>query len=265
MRKTLLTLGGGAAAVVCLGAAAAPAAPVTFNPDVTAAYSQPCCDGGSGGGADELVNGVLTDGSGWANNGRDFGNVAVMELANPTGAGTGTDLVFSIISGGYGDHTLGRFRISATTDPNSAYGDGSNNAGDGAGTLNANWTPLDLTVVSSTGANSAAGTYDQNGPVLTAQGDKSLLASGSDAAGTSPEYARYVLSASAPFGGITGFRLEALTDPSLGAGHGPGFRSVNGNFVVVEFAADATAVPEPAALSLLGLGGLLALRRRAKA
>jgi len=39
-----------------------------------------------------------------------------------------------MISGGYGTHTLGRFRILATADSNATYGDGNNNAGVGAAT-----------------------------------------------------------------------------------------------------------------------------------
>ncbi len=58
--------------------------------------------------------------------------------------------------------------------------------------------------------------------------DNSLLATGS-----SPPISTYSISAKTKLKGITGFRLEALTDPNLPA-YGPG-RSDNGNFVLSEF------------------------------
>lgn len=240
-----------AAAAAGLWAASAPvhADPVVFNPDATAVFSQPCCGGG---GPDEMVNGSFADGTGWANAG-NLGNpnTAVMELSAPTPAAPATDLSFQIISGGYGHHTIGSFRVSVTQDANATYGDGLNDGGDVA----ANWVEVPLTVVSSLGGGSAAGPFNQTGPTLTPQGDNRVLASGAN-----PEYAKYALAGQVPFGGITGIRLETIPDPSLPAGASG--RGDNGNYVIVEFAADATPVPEPAALSLLGLGGLMALGRR---
>ena len=76
----------------------------------------------------------------------------------------------------------------------------------------------------------------------------------------------YTIEAMTTLTGITGFRLEALFDTSLPLG-GPG-RANNGNFVLTEFTVDAAPVPEPAAcasLSVLGLAGFAAWRRRSAA
>lgn len=62
--------------------------------------------------------------------------------------------------------------------------------------------------------------------------DNSLLATGS-----SPPISIYSATVKTKLKGITGFRLEALTDPNLPAG-GPG-RADNGNFVLTEFRVEA--------------------------
>jgi hypothetical protein len=66
-----------------------------------------------------------------------------------------------------------------------------------------------------------------NGAVLTKQADGSLLASGKN---PSPQV--YTVTATTKLEGITAFRLEAITDPSLPE-KGPG-RAPNGNFVLNE-------------------------------
>src|SRR5690606_1087435 len=73
----------------------------------------------------------------------------------------------------------------------------------------------------------------------------------------------YIIKASTWISGITGFRLEAIQDPSLPV-NGPGLSNGNGNFVVSEFTVLATRidVPEPASAALLGMAGLALLRRR---
>ena len=58
--------------------------------------------------------------------------------------------------------------------------------------------------------------------------DQSILVSGPN-----PEDSEYTIIAEVPFGGITGIKLEVLTDTSL-PGNGPG-RANNGNFVLNEF------------------------------
>jgi hypothetical protein len=79
------------------------------------------------------------------------------------------------------------------------------------------WTVLEPASFKSTG-----------GATLTKQPDGSLLASGKN-----PFPEKYTVTASTPVTGITGIRLEVLSDPSLPA-KGPG-RAPNGNFVLNEF------------------------------
>jgi PEP-CTERM motif len=140
-------------------------------------------------------------------------------------------------------HLLGRFRLSVTTDDRSTYADGLPVGGN----VTANWRALrDLSV---------------EGPqemTFSELADDSVLAGGIVAA-----QGLYEVSAVTNLSGITGIRLEALTDPSLPHGGGPGF-AANGNFVLSEIQLDAAPVPEPAALlmALIGLAALgLALRR----
>ncbi len=86
------------------------------------------------------------------------------------------------------------------------------------------WRPLTPTECSSA-----------KGATLTVEADKSVLASGQNVA-----YDTYTLTATTPLTGITGFRLEALPDPSL-PGDGPG-RAVNGNFALMRFRVAAQPV-----------------------
>jgi hypothetical protein len=63
--------------------------------------------------------------------------------------------------------------------------------------------------------------------------DNSLLATGSNPSGS-----EYTVTAKTNLKGITGFRLEALTDPNLPY-YGPG-RADNGNFVLTEFTVEVS-------------------------
>jgi hypothetical protein len=86
------------------------------------------------------------------------------------------------------------------------------------------WTVLDPATMKSAG-----------GAVLTKQADGSILPSGKN-----PFPETYTVTAGTKLTGITGLRLEVLTDPSMPA-QGPG-RAPNGNFVLNEF--KVTAGPE---------------------
>jgi hypothetical protein len=119
-------------------------------------------------------------------------------------------------------HTLGKFRISVTTDPRDTFADGLSRDGD----VTANW--IELTPITATAS---------DGTTLTINGDNSILASGAN-----PNTSVYTVIAVSPLLKVTGFRLEALADPSLPT-DGPG-RYANGNFVLTEFQVEAVAEPE---------------------
>ena len=213
-----------------------PGGPVTFqNP--AAILSQ------GGFPVSALIDGNVTPsvgGTGWANSGLGD-NTAVLETTlNITGP---NHLTFEIVSGGFGVHTLGRFRLSVTSDDRTTFADGLANGGD----VIANWTVLDITGAKSSNA----------GTILTELGDGSILASGGVA-----EVETYTLNAFFA-GTITGVRLEAIEDASFPFS-GPG-RASNGNFVVLELRMSAIEIPEPASASLLLLGAAGLLRRRQRA
>jgi hypothetical protein len=126
-------------------------------------------------------------------------------------------------------HTLGRFRLSYTTDDRSTFADGLLVGGD----VSANWVVIN-----------PSWAYSQTGEQFTKLADLSLLVSGG-----ANEYPTYMVGASLSAAGITGFRLEALKDPSLPYG-GPGRQIVNGNFQLSEF----VVVPEPVSLVFLIAG-----------
>jgi hypothetical protein len=124
-----------------------------------------------------------------------------------------------------GAHNIGRFRLSYTTDDRSTFADGLNSGGD----VTANWTVLSGATITSTG--------DETFTVL---GDNSILVSGNNPATTV-----YSVSFSGSFSGITGIRLEALSDGSLPYG-GPG-RQANGNLTLTEITLYATAPTDASA------------------
>jgi mono/diheme cytochrome c family protein len=100
--------------------------------------------------------------------------------------------------------------------------------GDEMKALPRNWTVLDpVTYYGSVGAK-----FDK-------LDDHSLLA-----AGSVPPFSAYYITAKTDLTNITGFRLEALTDPNLPAS-GPG-RAANGNFVLTEFTVEAAPAPATA-------------------
>jgi hypothetical protein len=203
---------------------------------------------------DAAVDGNLTvSAGGWAMSGVETNNTAVWETASDTAFGDFTDFTFNIFSGGYGNHTLGKFRISVTTADRSLFADGNDNFGfasPGVGTeTGVTWTPLIPTTV--TGNNPLT--------TFTIGGGGEVLVGG-----TLQDPDTYVVTGTLFLSGITGIKLEALLDATLPE-NGPG-RAVNGNFVLIEFSGDAIATiipaPEPSTAALLGVGTLLMMRRR---
>lgn len=90
----------------------------------------------------------------------------------------------------------------------------------------AEWFPL-----------TAASTASTNKAVLTPQADRSIAASGNADKGV------YTVTVKTSLKNITGFRLEALSDPKLPS-KGPGL-APNGNFVLTEFEIFAAAAEKP--------------------
>lgn len=245
----------GVASVVCCCAGffapCADAVPMVFQQG-TAQLSQ------GGFSPDEAVDGSTTPtADGWAMNGTETDNTAVWETATDTGEATYTDLTFNLLSGGYGNHLLGSFRISVTNADRSLFANGNDNFGfasPGVGTeTGVTWTPLLPTSV--TGTN--------GGTTFSVDGSGQIVVGG-----TLQDPDTYTVVGSVNFGGITGVRLETLLDASLPT-NGPGRAPSNGNFVLIEFTGDANAVivpiPEPSTGLLLGLGIVVVARRRRQA
>ena len=195
----------------------------------------------------KTINGTNSDDLGWAiypNNG--VAQTGVFETVSNVNLASGNMLTFTITQTHSNlGHTLGRFRLSATTDDRNEFADGLQSGGD----VTANWQILKPDSFSTA-----------NGTTLTQQADFSLLASGPN-----PGTDIYTVNTTTNLVGITGFRLEAIPDASLPSG-GSG-RFSNGNFVVSEFAVSITPVPAPNALltALIGVvPGAMLLRRRRK-
>jgi VCBS repeat-containing protein len=145
-------------------------------------------------------------------------NVFVAEtVADVNPNGKQTLLTFNITSGDFGNHNLGNIRLSVTTDDRNSFANGAANGG----AVAANWTQLTPLSVTTSGTST-----------FTIRPDNTILAGGA-----AQERETYTIRALTNLANITGFRLEALEDPSL-PGSGPG-RPANGNFVVQEFAVDA--------------------------
>lgn len=177
----------------------------------------------SGWNASLVTDGVTNDSAGWAvydfGRGGAFPETLVMETENNIGFATGSVLTFELYHVNHNPQSgLGRFRISYTTDSRESFADGLDTGGD----VTATWTVL-----------SPAMAYGTDGVTLSIQSDGSVLV-----AGENPSKTVYTISAEVDAQNITGFRLEALEDPTLPAS-GPG-RSPNGNFVLTEFTASIT-------------------------
>lgn len=147
-----------------------------------------------------------------------------------------------------GQHLLGRFRLSITTDDRSTFADGLDSGGD----VTANWTVLTTPQVSSV-----------PGMTFTVQPDNSILVGG-----TIPNTATYEIDYNGSFSGVTGVRLEVMEHPSLPF-NGPGTQPAAGNLVLTELEMQPyldvpASGPWTSSLLILVLsvGAVFALRRR---
>jgi murein DD-endopeptidase MepM/ murein hydrolase activator NlpD len=162
---------------------------------------------------DRVTNGV----AGWFGASNGGPATLVFQPERDLGFTNGTMFTFTLFQGTSAsarpNFHLGRFRLSVTTDDRRTYAGGQFSVDRVA----ASWTVLEP--YQATAA---------NGTTLTAQPDFSLLANG----GAGAVDTTYTITAYTSLTRITGFRLEALTDPGLPNG-GPG-RAANGAFHLQE-------------------------------
>jgi hypothetical protein len=149
------------------------------------------------------TDGILAD-RGWAVARFDgFGGTnsetAVWETAADLSADNLTFVMYFFADLG---HLLGRFRFSITTDDRSTFADNLPIGGD----VDASWVVLANPIVSGPA-----------GMSFTTLADESLLAGG-----VVPDQGIYTVSYFTAVQGVTGIRLEALEDPTLPGGNGPG-------------------------------------------
>ncbi len=128
-------------------------------------------------------------------------------------------------------HTLGAFRVSVTTASRSTFADGLATGGNlGSSGI---WTTMIPIRATATG-----------GATLNVRADRTILAGG-----TNPSSSVYTVVLATPLSGITGLRIDALSDASL-PDNGPG-RSGGGNFVITELVADVAVLPAPSSVALM--------------
>ncbi|MEI8043097.1 MAG: hypothetical protein WCL11_16930 [Verrucomicrobiota bacterium] len=202
-----------------------------------------------------VIDGIKDERQGWAISPAPGSTIigpqtVVFEAVADVGFTNATRLTFTLsqlhTSSAYGldeAHNLGRLRLSLTTDSRSDFADGLETGGD----VTANWAVLDPFSFISV-----------RGTTLTELPDHSILASGPN-----PSTDIYIVSCIVTNTGITGFRLEALEDPSLPQG-GPGRRPENGNFVLTEFEVDATSFVSSNVASIYGSAEICWLSEPAK-
>jgi hypothetical protein len=184
--------------------------PVVLLQNATADYSQPLYRPFVVG---ETIDGKLGVYNGWGVQGElGQSHVAVYETRNNIGFPEGSILSFTLYQN-YPEHTIGRFRLSVTTDDRNTFADGKSTGG----AVEANWVVLEPYSFES-----------REHATMTRLGDNSILVSG-----IAPNTDLYTIKANTSLTHITGLRLEVIADLSLPHG-GPGRCSENGNFVVTE-------------------------------
>jgi hypothetical protein len=228
---------------LCLAGLAAPvlAAPVTLQ-NATATFSQ------AGFPISATLDGTQGIGvaNGWALNPQILDQTAAYETSADVVGALGTAFTFTLTQNFGGSHTVGRFRLSVTSDARATFADGLQSGGD----VTASWTQLTPLTALAT-----------NGALLDIQGDNSVLAL-HGGLNPNPPGSVYTITATTAQDNITGIRLEVLEHVSLPFS-GPGRQPTNGNFVLQELQVDAVAlVPEPASAALVMLGAATLLRRR---
>jgi hypothetical protein len=167
--------------------------------------------------AGKAIDGSTTRQNGWANIGNAAKkSAAVFELAETADNLCGKRLHVVLQFASHDKkHSLGKFRLSVTTDDRNTFADGKPSGGD----VEANWT-----VLHPTGARTLSIATD-----LQVSKDGVVRA----VVKKVPDFDCYYLEVDNPLGEkVTGFRLEALPDKSLPSG-GPGL-SADGNFVLGE-------------------------------
>ncbi|NQT36212.1 MAG: discoidin domain-containing protein [Planctomycetes bacterium] len=178
------------------------------------------------------IDGIEHGSTGWGISGQHNQNqTAVFQTTEPLYA---TQIVFELNhTNPWVAHKLQLFRLSATTDPDPTATDSS-----------INWFELTPSEAFTSLPGSDAAINLDNTVAIT--GDNAV-----------PD--NYQVFVNGSFGGITGFRLEALTGPN---GY-VGFPGYSGNIVLSEFNV-FSAVPEPSTIVLaaLGLIGLVFFARR---
>ena len=178
-------------------------------------------------------NGTANDG--WAIDpmqGTD--QTAVWETVEATPSyGTGTQLTFTMSFQTLAGYFLGKFRLSATTADRSMFADGMASSGDLG--LEEIWTTLTPSSVTA-----------DNGSELTVEAEDVVYV---DYGAPDMTEGSYTVIVDTYLEGITGIRLEALTDARLPNADGPGY-SGNGNFVLSEIEVSADASSGPIAIPL---------------
>ena len=184
-----------------------------------------------------ITNTYVADGNGWAT--LSMPAVAVYQAATPI-AWVNNQYTFDLISNSqYGDHVLGKFRLSYTSDV-------------GPLSPGSNWTQFTPTLATALLSN----------PV-TIDGNNVIQATDVGASFDTITVTADLLS----YSPITGFRLEVIQD-GTGPYQGPGIPG-NSNFVLDAFLINLEQLPpppapEPATCTLLALGlvGVAMKRRR---